>query len=178
MRSRYRIHEPDAAHFITSTIIEWLPVFTTAACCDVLVRSFEHCRQHKGLRLHAWVILDNHFHAIVSGPELADTIRDFKRFTARMILAQLQTEGREWLLNQLAYFRAAHRKAAAEHQVWQEGVHPQAIIDDEMMRQKLEYLHNNPVKRGMVASPEHWRYSSAHEWLDGTCPVLRCDPWR
>ena len=93
-----------------------------------------------------------------------------------MILAQLQTEGREWLLNQLAYFRAAHRKGTAEHQVWQEGVHPQAIIDDEMMRQKLEYLHNNPVKRGMVASPEHWRYSSAHEWLEGTCPVLRCDP--
>ena len=49
MRSRYRIHEPAAAHFITSTIIEWLPVFTTAACCDVLIRSFEHCRQHKGL---------------------------------------------------------------------------------------------------------------------------------
>ena len=121
MRSRYRIHEPDAPHFITSTIIGWLPVFTTAACCDVLIRSFEHCRQHKGLRLHAWVILDNHFHAIVAGPELANTIRDFKRFAARMILAQLQTEGREWLLNQLAYHRATHRKGTAEHQVRQEG---------------------------------------------------------
>ncbi len=178
MRSRYRINEPDAAHFITSTVIEWLPVFTTGGCCDVLIRSFEHCRQHKGLRLHAWVILDNHFHTIVSGPELADTIRDFKRFTARMILAQLQAEGREWLLNQLAYFRAAHRKATAEHQVWQEGLHPQAITSDEMMEQKLTYLHNNPVKRGLVASPEHWRYSSAHEWLPGAIPVLRCDPWR
>ena len=95
-----------------------------------------------------------------------------------MILAQLREERREWLLNQLAYFRAAHRKGTAEHQVWQEGVHPQAIIDDDMMRQKLEYLHNNPVKRGMVASPEHWRYSSAHEEMAGTCPVLRCDPWQ
>src|SRR5205085_8624238 len=78
MRSRYRINEPDAAHFITSTIVEWLPVFTTAACCDVLVRSFEHCRANKGLRIHAWVIRDNHFHAVVSGPELGDTIRDLK----------------------------------------------------------------------------------------------------
>ena len=162
MRSRYRIHEPDAAHFITSTITEWLPVFTSAACCDVLIRSFDHCRQHKCLRIHAWVILDNHFHAIVSGLELADTIRDFKRFTARMLLAQLQEERREWLLNQLSYFRAAHRKAVAAHHVWQEaGVSAR-----------------QPGEAGMVASPEHWRYSSAHEGMAGTCPVLRCDPWR
>ncbi|MDB4793419.1 hypothetical protein OAG63_00120 [Methylacidiphilales bacterium] len=86
-------------------------------------------------------------------------------------------ERREWLLNQLAYYRAAH-KSSSEHQVWQEGVHPQEISSDEMMLQKLEYLHNNPVKRGYVAAPEHWRYSSAHEWLSGTMPLLICDPWR
>jgi REP-associated tyrosine transposase len=177
MHSRYRINESDAAHFVTSTIVEWLPVFTTAACCNGLVRSFEHCRAHKGLRIHAWVILDNHFHAIVSGPELGDTVRDLKRFTSRGLLDQVRAEGREWLVNQLAYFRAAHRKSATEHQVWQEGVHPQAIVSDEMMEQKLEYLHNNPVKRGLVASPEHWRYSSAHEWLAGAAPVMKCDPW-
>jgi REP element-mobilizing transposase RayT len=178
MRSRYRILEPHAPHFITSTVVEWLPVFTSAACCDILVRSFEHCRAHKALRIHAWVILDNHFHAIVAGPELADTLRDLKRFTARVLLDQLRAERRDWLLNQLAHFRAAHRKGATEHQVWQEGVHPQAILNDAMMLQKLEYLHNNPVKRGMVASPEHWRYSSAHEWLPGASAVMKCDPWR
>ena len=64
------------------------------------------------------------------------------------------------------------------YQVWQEGVHPQAIVGDEMMLQKLEYLHNNPVKRGLVAAPEHWRYSSAHEWCGGVEPVLTCDDWR
>ena len=178
MRSRYRIHEPHAGHFITSTIVEWLPVFTTAGCCDVLIRSQEYCRKKKGLRIHAWVILDNHFHAIVSGPELANTIRDFKRFTSRALLDQIRDEKREWLLNQLSYYRAAHKKSVTEHQVWQEGVHPQAIMSDEMMQQKLDYLHNNPVKRELVAAPEHWRYSSAHEWLQGAIPVMKCDPWR
>jgi len=43
---------------------------------------------------------------------------------------------------------------------------------------KLDYLPANPVRRGLVASPEHWRYSSAHEWLGGAPPVLRCDPWK
>jgi len=177
MRSRYRVNDENAAHFITSTIIEWLPVFTTAACCDIVVRSMEYCRQHKGMRIHAWVILDNHFHAILSGPQLAHTLADFKKFTARQILDQLRLEGRGWLLNQLANFRAAH-KCASIHQVWQEGVHPQSITSDEIMLQKLKYLHNNPVKRGLVASPEHWLYSSAHEWLPGAVAAMRVDPWR
>ena len=129
------------------------------------------------MRIHAWVILDNHFHAIVSGPNLAGTLHDLRKFTARQILDQLEIEGRQWLLNQLAYFCAAH-KTKSDHQVWQEGVHPQSIPSDEIMLQKLEYLHNNPVKRGWVTAPEHWVYSSAHEWLPGAIPVLRVDPWR
>jgi putative transposase len=175
MRSRYRIHEPDRAHFVTSTIVEWLPVFTTAACCDILVRSFDHCRNQKGLRIHAWIILDNHFHAILAAPDLSAVLRSLKSYTAKLLIEQVASEGREWLLNQLRHFRAAHKPS--EYQIWQEGSHPQAISTDEIMQQKLEYLHNNPVKRGFVSSPEHWRYSSAHEWLPGAQPVLRCDPW-
>ena len=177
MRSRYHARQPETAYFVTSTIVAWLPVFTTAARCDILVSAFEHCRAHKGLRISAWVILDNHFHAILAAPGLPRVLADFKRHTARRIIGQLETERCEWLLDRLRYFRAAH-KAESEHQVWQEGFHPQAIVRDEMMVQKREYLHQNPVKRGLVAAPEHWRYSSAHEWAEGAMPVLRCDPWR
>ena len=177
MRSRYRVNNENAAHFVTSTIVEWLPVFTTQACCDVVVRSFEYCRAQKGLKIHGWVIMDNHFHAIVSGPNLSRTIGELRKFTAHEISKQLEAERRDWLLNQLGYFRAVHKQTSA-HQIWQEGVHPQSITTDEMMLQKLEYLHNNPVKRGLVPSPEHWRYSSAHEWLPGAIPVIRVDPWR
>ncbi len=177
MRSRYRINDPDAPHFVTATIVEWLPVFASSACCDIVLRSLAYSRAQKGLSIYAWVILDSHLHAILSGPDLAKTIGDMKKFAAREILAQVELEGRAWLLNQLAYYRAKHKTASA-HQVWQEGVHPQAVLSDEMMEQKLVYLHNNPMKRGLVASPEHWRYSSAHEWLPGSLPVLRCDGWR
>ncbi|MEI8233552.1 MAG: transposase [Verrucomicrobiota bacterium] len=176
MRSRYRVGEPNRAHFVTGTIVEWLPVFTSAACCDILVRSLEHCRKHKALQIYAWVILDNHFHAILAAPELSGVLRDLKSFTAGQMVEQLQTEGRDWLLNQLRFYRSEHKPNA--YQVWQEGSHPEAILSDAMMQQKLDYLHNNPIQRGWVASPEHWRYSSAHEWLGGTEPVLRCDAWR
>jgi len=176
MRSRYRINAPDQAHFVTATIVEWLPVFATSACCDILVASLSHCQQHKDLKIYAWVILDTHFHAVLAAPELSAVLRDIKSYTAKLLLAQIATEGREWLLNQLRHYRAPHK--STEFQVWQEGSHPQAIPSDEIMEQKLDYLHANPVKRGLVASPEHWRYSSAHAWLPGAMPVLRCDDWR
>jgi putative transposase len=177
VRSRYRINEPCAAHFATSTIVAWLPVFTTAARCDILIQSLEYCRAHKGLKIYAWVILDNHFHAILAAPDLSRVLADFKRHTAHQILELLRTERCEWLRNQFQYFRAAH-KVESTHQIWLEGSHPQAIVSDEIMLQKLEYLHHNPVKRGPVAVPEHWRYSSAHEWCPGVTPLLRCDAWR
>ena len=177
MRSRYRVHEPDRAHFVTSTITGWLPVFTSPACCGILTGSFTDCREHKGLRLHGWVIMENHFHAIVSAPGLSAVLADLKKFTARRLVEQLPREGRDWLLRLLAAEKAGH-KTRSRHQVWQEGFHPQAIHDDAMMIQKLEYIHNNPVRRGWVASPEHWRWSSAHEWVKGASPVLVCEPWK
>ncbi len=78
MRSRYRVNEPDAPHFITSTIVEWLPVFTSAACCDILVNALNYSRLHKGLKIYAWVILENHFHAILGAPDLPSILRRLK----------------------------------------------------------------------------------------------------
>ena len=77
----------------------------------------------------------------------------------------------------IAAGKAAH-KTRSTYQLWQEGYHPQAIYSDRTMLQKIDYIHANPVRRGWVASPEHWRYSSAHEWLPASLPVIRCDQWR
>ena len=64
MRSRYDAREPDHGCFDTSTLVEWLPVFTSRACCDVVVRALEYCREHQGLAIYAWVIL----YSLASGP--------------------------------------------------------------------------------------------------------------
>src|SRR4051812_18259634 len=104
---RYQIREPSAAHFITATIVEWLPIFTTSGCCEVVAESLRYCQQQKGLLIHAWVIMDNHIHAVVAGPELSATLGNPKKFTAKRLLAQIETEGRKWLLNDLHFFRGA-----------------------------------------------------------------------
>jgi len=174
MRSRYRFHSPHGTYFVTCTIVAWLPVFTTAKRCEILTDALKYCREHKGLKIYAWVILDNHFHAVLAAPELSRVMADFKRHTAQRILEQLENEGNEWLLNQFEYYRAKH-KAESRHQVWQEGSFPKEIDTDAAIGQKIEYIHNNPVHRGLVAGQEHWRYSSAHEFLIGSQPVLRVD---
>ena len=112
MRSRYYVREKERAHFITSSIVGWLPVFTTQACCEILVQALDYCRRSKELKLYAWVIMDNHFHAVVHAPELSGIIMDLKKFTARRLLAQLKAERRDWLLELLAKARAAHTSCA------------------------------------------------------------------
>jgi hypothetical protein len=75
----------------------------------------------------------------------------------------------------LHFAKRAH-KTDREYQLWQEGSHPELVWSEEMMRQKLEYIHRNPVERGYVARPEHWRYSSAASYA-GEPGLLEVDRW-
>jgi hypothetical protein len=67
------------------------------------------------------------------------------------------------LLRELKFFKLQH-KTDQEHQLWQEGSHPVQIHGDAMMLQRLEYMHDNPLRRGYVADASHWRYSSAGDY--------------
>jgi len=51
-----------------------------------------------------------------------------------------------------------------DYQFWQEGSHPEQILNRDMMIQKIKYIHYNLVQRGYVDEPEDWRYSSARNY--------------
>jgi REP element-mobilizing transposase RayT len=165
MRSRYKIYEPGQIYFITSTIVQWIPVFTRKAYIDILLDSLKFCRSNKGLKIFAYVILDNHLHLLVSGENLSNIIKDFKRHTAREILNLAQKEKKLWLLNQFKFYRLKH-KTDSDYQVWQEGFHPKLITSEEMLQQKIEYIHDNPVRIGLVEKSEDWLYSSARNYFE------------
>jgi len=175
MRSRYKITAEDGVYFVTSTIVEWLPVFTSKSYFDIIIQSLSFCKTYKGLQLFSYVILDNHFHLIIAGTNLDRTVTDLKKFTARKIIDQLQQDRKAWLLNQLAYYKKRY-KTKSDYQVWQEGYHPELIFSYEMLLQKMEYIHNNPVKRGLVVLPEHWLHSSARNYLLNDNTVIQLDP--
>jgi len=174
MKSRYKFMTKDGMHFITCTILEWIPVFTSAPYFQILIDSLKYCQKEKSLCLYSYVILENHFHGIVAGPSLATIIQSFKSYTGRSIIEQLAQDKKEWLLNQLAYYKLKS-KAGSQYQVWQEGSHPQAIVGENMLRNKMEYIHFNPVRRGYVEYPEHWKYSSARNYYNEDHSVITVD---
>ena len=164
MRSRYKIYDKDSPYFITSTIIEWVPIFMSKTYFDILVSSIRYCQEHYGFAVYAYVILDNHFHMVCRSIELSKVMQACKRHTTKKIIQQLETDKKMWTLNLLSYYKKKH-KTGSEHQLWQEGFHPQQITSDKMLNQKIEYIHHNPVRRGLVSKPEDWVYSSASDCI-------------
>ena len=175
MRSRYKITATDGIYFVTSTIVEWIPIFTSRQYFEIVIESLKFCRENKGLSLYAFVIIDNHFHLVVSGEKLSGIMRSLKGFIAHKIIEQLQQDEKQWLLNQLAFYKKRYKTESA-FQVWQEGFHPEINLNEEMLVQKIEYIHYNPVTRGYVDLPEHWRYSSARNFFSEDHSVIEIDP--
>jgi REP element-mobilizing transposase RayT len=162
-RSRYRIFETEYPYFMTCSIVGWLPLFTRPEAVKFVLDSWKYSQRERGLKLFGYVVMENHVHLIASAPDLSDVMQRFKSFTARQIVDRLEAIGDKSLLTQLRLHKLSHKTESA-FQVWQEGNHPQQIQDDDMMWQKLEYVHDNPVRRGYVDDPLHWRYSSARNY--------------
>ena len=161
-RSRYKFIETDQPHFMTLTVLHWIPIFTQQQTVEILLDSLRYLMA-EGLKVYAYVILENHLHLIAQSEELDKDIARFKSFTAKQIVTYLQKNNVKTILEQLAFYKKAH-KDDRHYQFWQEGVHPELIQSEDMMRQKIDYIHHNPVKRGYVDVAEHWRYSSARNY--------------
>jgi len=164
-RSRYRITEQDRPHFLTCTVLHWIPVFTRPDTVSIIIESLRFLI-NTGVKVYAYVILENHLHLILQSPSLQRDISRFKSFTAANLIHYLDEKGIHTILEQLAFYKKAHKGDRA-YQFWQEGSHPEMIQNIEMLRQKVEYIHQNPVKRGYVEHSEHWRYSSARDYAGG-----------
>ncbi len=162
-RSRYKIFTDIFPHFFTCTVIEWLPLFNNPFIANILLDSMRYLQIEQRLKIYAYVILENHLHIIASSENLSKEMGDFKSFTARKTVDYLTEMNAKNILSLLSFFKLKH-KTDRTYQVWQEGSHPEAIQNREMMRQKIEYIHYNPVKRGFVDEAIHWRYSSARNY--------------
>ena len=169
-RSRYKIYESTHPHFLTLTVLHWIPIFTNKESVDILLNSFRFLQKEDNLKIYSYVILENHLHLIASSDDISYTIKRFKSSTAKNILKLLQEKNITTILDQLAFYKKAHKKTA-QYQLWQEGLQPKLIQDEAMMIQKIEYIHQNPVKRGYIDEPNHWRYSSARD-CDGMNGLL------
>ena len=160
MAFAYVVKNQEGVHFVTFTVHQWVDVFTRQAYMNELINSLRYCQQEKGLEIFAWVIMSNHCHFILRAAgnnKLSDIIRDFKKHTSKSIYnaikENIQESRKNWLLKVLSH--------DGKIWFWEEGYHGEEIISMEFFESKLNYIHLNPVRAGIVEKEEEYLNSSA-----------------
>ncbi|MEO8405504.1 MAG: transposase [Chitinophagaceae bacterium] len=168
----YKIRNQSATHFLTFTVVSWIDIFTRKVYRDMLLDSFKHCQQHKGLLLHAWCVMSNHAHIIATATnaDLSAVIRDLKTFTSKSIVKAIENNPaesrKEWMLD-LFKGQGNDNSRNKGHQFWKQNNHPEELYSPAFIFQKLNYIHNNPVEAGIVDQPWEYLYSSARDYHTG-----------
>lgn len=158
-------------YFITLTVVDWVDVFTRPVYKQIVIDSLKFCQKEKGLVIYAWCLMSNHIHMIVAAKEgfnLSDIIRDFKKYTNKKIIEAIKENPesrREWMLNRFEYNAKIDDKVK-NYKFWQDGSEAKEIHTVEFLREKLNYIHNNPVKAEIVEYPEEYLYSSAKDYSE------------
>ena len=169
---RYEIADQEKTYFLTLRVIDWVDVFTRKDYKVIIVDSLNYCVENKGLEIFAWVIMSNHLHLMVRAKEgfiLSHILRDFKKFTSKEITAKILEIGesrREWLLNKFA-FEAKRTGRAKNYKFWRDDNHAICLEKSEWVLQRLNYIHQNPVRQMIVNNPEDYIFSSAIDYADG-----------
>ncbi|MBK7343687.1 MAG: transposase [Saprospiraceae bacterium] len=172
--SRRKILDQHGLNFLTLTVVGWIDVFSMASHRNILLQSLDFCRRQKGLLIYAYVIMTNHLHLVAQVNEqnsnsLGDVIQDFKRYTGHLLIQAIQSgeESRKsWMMHMLKFYARGSRSNRT-HQFWQEDNYPTALFSDKVIWNKINYIHQNPVRAGFVEYPENYLYSSASNYVDG-----------
>ncbi len=160
---------PGYVYYLTLTVVEWVDIFSRPVYKHIIVDSLNYCIANKGLKVYCWCLLSNHLHMIAAASDedtLSDILRDFKKFTNKAIInavKEVPESRRDWLLN-LFWFAGKNEKKIKYYKVWQDGNGAKEIHTTAFPDEKMNYIHNNPVRLELVANPEEYFYSSARDY--------------
>jgi len=175
----YRITDQYATYFMTFTVVGWVDVFTRKECCQILIDSFNYCRDNKGLILYAYVFMGSHIHLLAAAAHgskgMSAIVRDYKTFTSKKIIEWItdnpMESRRDWL-DVVFKYHGKYNSNNNLYQVWKQHNKPMICLTPHFTLQKLNYIHYNPVKSGLVDHPEDYRYSSARNYLGRKDTIL------
>lgn len=160
-------------YFVTTTVVNWIDIFSRPKYKHIIIESLAFCQKNKGLEIYAWVLMPNHLHFIIGAENLEQVqtvLRDFKKFTSKKIIAELQEDiqesRREWMLQLFKQAGEKNQKISKYH-FWQDGCYTEVISSLKFFKQKLDYIHQNPVRAEFVRYPQDYLYSSAIDYAGG-----------
>ncbi|MBN7817354.1 transposase [Algoriphagus pacificus] len=159
----------------------WADVFSRKVYCDFILENLTYSRIEKGLYPYGYVIISNHIHLVVQQKEgkLSEWVRDFKKFTSKkllkIILENPQESRKEWL-QMIFEYHAKFNKRAGDLQFWTHENHAIELYRTEMIESRMKYIHDNPVRAGIVEKPEDYLNSSARNY-SGLKGLIEVDYW-
>lgn len=172
MSRKYRFYNKEGLYFVSFATVYWLDVFVRDEYCSMLVESLDFCRKQKGMELYCWCIMPSHVHLIFRAKDNnpSEVLKSFKTFTSKNIQKAIaenaQESRREWLLWMMQ--RAGAKNSNVKNsQFWQQNNKPIELWSADVIDQKIDYIHQNPVSAGFVTEPHYWKYSSAIDYSGG-----------
>ena len=157
----------DATFFITFTTVGWIDVFTREDYCEFIIDSLIFAQEERGVDIFAYVIMPSHLHIVARQDEgqLNKWMGNFKSYTSKEIVKMISKNPfesrKEWILYLFKFF-AKGTKQNDNFMFWQKTSHPIELYTPEVIDQKIDYIHNNPVVAGIVTEAWAYKYSSAN----------------
>ena len=163
------------AYFITTKIKDYIKVFETKPYFDIIIENLNFYRKKFGFKLWGYVIMPEHIHLMIylSGKDdVSKIMEEFKRYTSKQILIQLKKDKKLHLIKLFTIINPKKEK----HMVWEEGFRSLGIYSEKVFNIKMNYIHNNPLKRGLAGKPEDFIYSSYRNYYYEDSSIIKLDP--
>ena len=152
--------------FVTTTAIDWHPVFKPPHIARAIAQQIAETASFLDISVVGYVVMPSHVHLLLGFPEvslLSKAVQSFKSMTSRR-LRRMDLSPYEKQLWQSGSFR-----------LWKRRFDDVIIASETQLNRKLQYIHNNPVKAGLVREATEWEFSSARSWLIGEVGLIKID---
>jgi len=176
LRGRKQIDKLGTTHFITTTVKDFISIFpSNISFFDILIENLRFYLNKYSSTLFGYVLMPIHIHFLLFVPEknsISDFMRDFKKFTSVQIRDILRQNNTYNLLSQFEDKRG-------EFSLWKDRFDSVVVYSEKVMETKLNYIHYNPVKAGLVHTMIDWKYSSARNYYqDDHSVIFVSTDWR
>ena len=158
----FQVSRDNPAYYLTSVAHNRLPIFQKDAIKQVVCDAFDEARKSAGILIFAYVIMFDHTHVLTDNArEMNEVLRYLNGISAKRVIDHLKENGYE---SSLIKLRIQERGKNHKHSVYKH--HPNAlrITGEDAFMQKVNYIHLNPVRAGLVEHPDDYLFSSARQW--------------
>lgn len=155
-----------ATVFITTTVVEHIPLFHDSHCAEAVLRQFEETVTHFDATVIACVLMSSHLHALIGFnrvENMSRMLQSFKSLSSRVLKELIPPH------------QSKRFSSGGKFGIWKPRYDDVVIWSEKQFRVKTEYIHNNPVKSGLVSNSVEYPYSSAGDWLLGKPGLVRID---